>query len=256
MAVIVAGPTVLDPRIWALYVPLPLLVTPPMNWSGSLDEKVTGSLNSGCPWASVTVAVAVVVERPSARMVDGFSIRLTPAGGPAAWFKVAELEAEPSLAVMVVDPTVVELVNVTVHVPLELVVHDWLVGDVGVPATVKETGSFARGWPWASSTVAVAAVCELPSATMFDGLNPKMTVSAVWFRDCEGLCPARLLSLAVIVVEPGVVELVNVAVQVPLGSVMQDAGLGVTGEPAVAKLTVSPPTPTPVASVTTTVAVV
>jgi hypothetical protein len=83
-------------------------VTPPMNCPLSVDANVTLSLRSGWPWASVTVAVALVVDWASARMVDGFSTSVMAAADPAIWVRVAWPEADPSVAVIVDVPTVVE----------------------------------------------------------------------------------------------------------------------------------------------------
>jgi hypothetical protein len=87
-----------------------------MGWFVSLRRKLTASPLTGLPWASVTAAVAMVRETPSATIELGWRATLTFAAGPATWVSVAwSLRvdvAELSVAVIVTWPAVVELVIV------------------------------------------------------------------------------------------------------------------------------------------------
>jgi hypothetical protein len=93
-------------------------VTDPIVSPLSVEEKLTASPAIGCPSASVTVAVAVLVEDPFATIDDGASPTTTLVAGPTVCAKVAWPltlgETELSVAVIVGDPTVVELVTVAV----------------------------------------------------------------------------------------------------------------------------------------------
>ena len=85
--------------------------------------NVTVAFVMGLLMASVTVAVAVVADKPLARMVDGFRATVTSAGAPATSVSgCPALATLPSNAVMVVDPGVVPVI-LTLHEPLEPVVQ-------------------------------------------------------------------------------------------------------------------------------------
>jgi hypothetical protein len=90
-------------------------VTDPIVSPLSLDENATLSPAIGCPSASVTVAVAVLVDDPFATIDDGTSPTTTLL---AVCVSVACPEtcgeAELSVAVIVGAPIVVELVIVAV----------------------------------------------------------------------------------------------------------------------------------------------
>jgi hypothetical protein len=58
VAVITASPGVVELLISARYVPSPPLATPMTSSSGSVEENATASVDTGLPYASVTVAVA------------------------------------------------------------------------------------------------------------------------------------------------------------------------------------------------------
>lgn len=101
--------------IVTLYVPLGLGVTPEMACPGSDERKLTAWPESTCPDESVTVAVAVVVATPSDLIEPGLSASEMAAGDPTVWFKLCPFEIRPpSLAVIVVRPSVFELVTVAV----------------------------------------------------------------------------------------------------------------------------------------------
>jgi len=114
----VVWPGVVELLIVAVYVwfePLRVALT---SCPGSLEENWTGSLSIGWPCASLTVAVAVEVENPSATIVLGLTERVIVAGGPTVCVRSAEpLVPEVSLATTVDVPTVVELVKVAVATP-------------------------------------------------------------------------------------------------------------------------------------------
>jgi AraC family transcriptional regulator of adaptative response / DNA-3-methyladenine glycosylase II len=84
VAVIAAGPGVVELVIVAVYVPSPFGVVGLNTSPGSLDENDTVSPDTGAPSASVTVAVAVLVDVPSAAIRLGDSDTLTAVAGPAA----------------------------------------------------------------------------------------------------------------------------------------------------------------------------
>jgi hypothetical protein len=127
----------------------------------------------------VTVAVAVEVELPSPSMVGGFSTRDTPDGGPAVSVSVCWLDPmAPSAAAITVDPTELPVI-ITLHEPLgDLVEQDDEPNVTGVPVWPKSTDSPDTGLPWASVTVALAIVEELPFATIVDELSASATFAA------------------------------------------------------------------------------
>ena len=89
-----------------------MLIVAPMCSPGSLEEKPTASAARGWPCASVTDAVAVLVELPLAKIEDGDSVTTTWAAEPAVWVRDALPDAEPSVAVIVAVLTAVVLVIV------------------------------------------------------------------------------------------------------------------------------------------------
>ena len=76
------------------------------------------SPETGCASASVTVAVAVLVELPLAKITGGASCTITVVAGPTVWMRDAVPEGRPagvlSVAVMIGDLTAVVLVIVAV----------------------------------------------------------------------------------------------------------------------------------------------
>ena len=84
VAVIVAGPTVMELVMVAVYVPFLLSVTAPIFSALSLEENVTVSPETGLAPA-VTVAVAVLVEVPFATIEAGFIVTVTPVAGQVLW---------------------------------------------------------------------------------------------------------------------------------------------------------------------------
>jgi hypothetical protein len=86
---------------------LPFGVTGP---NRALGENVTVSLDLGLPNWSVTVAVTVLFEEPSAGMELGETCKtMGLAGGPGVWVKTAVAGVRPvSVAVIVTGPAVVE----------------------------------------------------------------------------------------------------------------------------------------------------
>ena len=79
-------------------------------------ENVTASPGTGLLWASLTVAVAVLVELPSAGIELCWSWTETWVAGPGVSVRVVlpETLAVVSVAVTVDCPAVVELVSVVV----------------------------------------------------------------------------------------------------------------------------------------------
>ena len=93
------------------------------------------SPRTGLVFASVTVAVAVEVETPSATIDAGETATLTAVAGPGVCVSVALPEAGgdvASLAVIVTWCAVFELVIVAVYVPSPLSVT----GLIGLPLSV------------------------------------------------------------------------------------------------------------------------
>ena len=83
------------------------------------------------PFASVTVAVAVLVELPFATIELGANPTTTLVVGPGVCVNVACPvtcgETELSVAVIVTDPATIELVTVAEYVPSPLFVTDPIV---------------------------------------------------------------------------------------------------------------------------------
>lgn len=178
VAVIVARPTAVVLVIVAVYLPLPAFLDGPI-WFEALDVKATCvSLGSRWPWASVTMAVAVVADVPLATIVGGFSCTVTFAAGPALWIRDPDADRDPggrlaSAAVMVVAPTVVELVIVTVQAPVAPVMQEEALSVTASPAAVKLTVSPEEPVEVASVTVAVALAVDVPFATTLAGESCK-----------------------------------------------------------------------------------
>ena len=83
---------------------------------GSVAENVSLSLETGLPLASVTAAVALLVEVPLATIAAGDSCTLTFLAVPAVWVKVVcpNTPEVMSVAVIVGVPALSELVSVAV----------------------------------------------------------------------------------------------------------------------------------------------
>jgi hypothetical protein len=153
--------------------PLPLFDVDPTDSPESLDEKLTLPLEMRLPCASLTVAVAVVVELPLATIDVGWRLKDSDFAGPTVSVSFARSATagftDPSFAVIVFVPADVELVSVAVQVssPLLAVV---LVGVLKwIPPSSAENAIevvFAG-----FVTVAVAVLVETPSATMLFGFS-------------------------------------------------------------------------------------
>jgi hypothetical protein len=91
MALIDDGPATVDAVIVTLYEPFPLSLTDPRRWPGSLLENTITSppAPSGLPNWSTIVAVARVVDWPSALIRAGLRAMLSAAGGPAVSVRIA-----------------------------------------------------------------------------------------------------------------------------------------------------------------------
>jgi hypothetical protein len=204
-----------------------LLATGPSRSPGSLETNVTASAVTALLWASVTVAVAVLVALPFAMIEAGVTCTATFAAGPAIWVKTTLLlrSAVLLVAVIVTRPAVVELVTVALYWPLEAVIP----GADGVNLTpgslaVNATGAPATGLECESDTVAVIVVVDVALATIVEGrekamlrppADPDVCVSVAW----PALAGAEV-SVAVIVDDPAVVELRIVTVNVPFDAVV------------------------------------
>ena len=92
-------------------------MTEPICSPASLEAKLTLSPGTGLPFASVTVAVMVDVELPFATIEPGESPTLTLAAGPTVCVSDAVPDTDPSAAVIVGVPTLVDDVIVAVYVP-------------------------------------------------------------------------------------------------------------------------------------------
>jgi hypothetical protein len=98
-----------------VYVPSPLSF-PAIGGRPSLNVNDTAWPDTGSPLASVTRAVAMLIDDPLAGIKAGESCTVAFAAGPN-WVNVASPlspEAELSVAVIVARPGVVELVIVAV----------------------------------------------------------------------------------------------------------------------------------------------
>ncbi|MCY4802557.1 hypothetical protein OX000_33835, partial [Pseudomonas aeruginosa] len=120
------------------------------------------------PLLSVTVAVRVLVDVPSAVIVVGEAATVSAAADPAKNIKGTDPEAAPLVAVTVAPPMLVELVSTTVATPWALVLVELL---ASVPAVVDQATGVpaATGLPLVSVTVAVRVLVDEPSAVIEDG---------------------------------------------------------------------------------------
>lgn len=208
---------------------------------------------------SFTVAVAVVVEDPSALMTVGFRTRVTSAG-EANSVKGADAEWPPELAEMLSVSAVVDALIWTEHVPSaapELaVVHEFEDGKVASPLVPKVTVAPGTRFPVASLTVAVAVDVDAPSAGIEDGTRPRLTraTGPVSVSMAVPWVPF-LVAVAVMVSVSAVVEAWMVTEQVPLAAVVQVDPPGKLTSPPVAKETGVPATRLLLASLTVAVAV-
>ena len=114
------------------------------------------------PFASITIALTVLVLEPSAVRLLGEAVSVIPAA--TSGIKVTDVLAEmpPALIVMVAEPTFVGLVSFAVAVPFVVVVTSLSVPAVATKVTVVLSGMLL---PAASFTVAVIVVDE-PFATI------------------------------------------------------------------------------------------
>src|SRR5438105_15461600 len=147
------------------------------NMTSPSVAKVTVSLATALLLASVTVAVALAVDLPSAGTDDGLRLTVTLATGPAVSVRVAEPDwcVVAASAVMSSWSAVLEAVIVVAYVPSPLLATG---PNVTSPSVEKETVSVVTRLPAASVTVAVAWEVAFPSATMDDGVKVTPTVAA------------------------------------------------------------------------------
>src|SRR5258708_35693083 len=102
----VSSPAVVEAVTVAEYVPSPLSVVDP-NVTSPDVENVTVSPATGLACASVTVATAVVVEEPSAVIVDdGLNDTAKFAAAPATSCKVPRPDTAPSWPTMLLTTSV------------------------------------------------------------------------------------------------------------------------------------------------------
>ena len=184
---------------------------------------------------------------------------LGPAGG--SWVR-ASIEAKlspeselSSLTVIAWMPAVVEEVTVSPATPLESVVTDGCAraASPAWPSVWKVTGSPTTGAPVPSTTSTLAVVVLLPLAGMWVMLSA--AVVNLVPRSFSVAVPATLPkpSVAVTVTAPAVVEDCITVEALPVASVVTVPGLKLTRPPgATERVTESPATGWPPASVTTT----
>jgi len=216
--------------------------------------KLTLTPATGFPYVSVTVTDgAVPTDVPTVAVCPSPTLATMFAAAPTVPVAVNDVLSAPTLAVSVFAPTAVPRVHEpTVATPLASVVAGLPV-TLPSPEAAKLTLTPATGFPYASVTVTAGAVptaaptvavCPSPAlTTMFAGA-PTVPVAE---NDALS-APA----LAVSVFAPTVVDSVHdPTVATPLASVV--AGLPVTlPSPEAAKLTLTPDTGFPYASVTVT----
>ena len=149
----------------------------------------------------------VLVLAPSADKVSGEAVSTIVLTAPALNVTVTVLDTPPQVAVMVADPTMVELVNVTVATPFVVVaLTAESVPAVVVKLTVVPSNTLL---PLAFLTVAEINVVDAPSATMLD--EPAVTVTV------------PTVAAIIVMVSFPVLALVDVAVTVsvpPPGTVL------------------------------------
>jgi hypothetical protein len=104
VALIVTGCTIRELVRIAVYLPSSCGVTAPICTPASLAEKATLSPGTGLPFASSTLAVALVVELPLATSEPRESKTVTCAAGPGVWVSAAcpDTLGETELSVAVI----------------------------------------------------------------------------------------------------------------------------------------------------------
>jgi hypothetical protein len=144
-AAITVDPTEL-PVIFTLHEPDLVVQDDEPNVTGvPVWPKSTDSPDTGLPLPSVTVAIAVADELPSATMLDGLTDSARFLAGPVVTPRGAEADGlVPSLAVIVADPGEVLVIS-TEHEPVTpSVVHCVGLIETLVPLGEKLTGSPSR----------------------------------------------------------------------------------------------------------------
>jgi hypothetical protein len=172
--VIVILPTVVELVIVTVALPL-LPVVEVAKVPPSLRANTTVWPGSGRP-LSVTVAVAVLVETPLAGIEVGDSFKVIFGDGEGGGDVSVSVALPPtfavvSVALIVADPAVVELVIVAVKVPVPLVVVPLTVTGAPEDANVTMSPVELVG----SVTVAVAVLVEVPLASIERGESVTVT---------------------------------------------------------------------------------
>ncbi len=192
----------------------PALRRPQAPAGNSLVVKVTASFDTPTPLGLVTLAVAVVVEVPSAGMTPLTTVNVTATEfGATVWLIVVDARSAPraSVAVMVQVPTVAEAEYVEITWPLVLVVVE--VGlnvpqaADGLPLVVRLTGSPETAAPPEVVTETVITEVFATAAWRLEGSATTLIEAAAVPAACckivaEPVPP--LASVAVIVQNPAV----------------------------------------------------
>ena len=174
--------------------------------------KETTAPPTRLPLASLTVAVAVEVEVPSAGREDGLRATVTVAGAVAVSVRVAVPDLALAVAVIVSWSAVIDALTVTEHVPNvgpeDAVVQVAPPGKVASPLVVKVTGALAhevgvgvfhggrgrggggavgRRWSGLRATVTVAGAVANSVRVAVPDLAPEVAVIVSWSAVTDGL---------------------------------------------------------------------
>jgi len=140
---------------------------------GASTEKLMVSPSATTwPHWSVTAAFISLTSNPSAVRVLGLAVRTIVLTGPGIKLTEVSPDTPPTVAVTVAEVRSVELVRVTVALPLVVVVAPERVPAVVVKVTIVPSGMFLLA---VSLTVAVITVLEVPLATI--SALPAVTVT-------------------------------------------------------------------------------
>jgi hypothetical protein len=115
------------------------------------------------PWASVATALISLSSNPSAVRLLGLAVRAIVFTGPGIKLTEVFPDTPPTVAVIVAEVRLVELVRVTVAFPVVVVVAPDRVPAVVVKVKVVPSGTLLFA---VSLTVAVITVVEVPLATI------------------------------------------------------------------------------------------
>ena len=225
--VIVTDPAAVPAVYVAVYVPSTLSVTVPIEPTLALANVTVPPLDANVfPFASFSVTVSTLVELPSAVRLEGLAtttlVEADAVPGVSVIDVVFEKGVPSSSGVIVTEPVDVPAVYVAVYEPSALSVTVPIEPTLAL-ANVTVPPFAVNPFPFASLSVTVNSLVELPSAVKLEGLATTTLVeadAAPGTVEIVPLVPVRLPpSVAVIVPEPTEFGVVNDTVAMPTESV-------------------------------------